>query len=507
VAEKTEQEKPGSKWVWWSTEESVEQSAISALACFEVAAGIYLYWWAIPYWFDTSIHLLISVLVAPFLLLRSPRSVAVALEAFERFVRNKEEFSIRSLRGTTVVLASAVTSGIASWYIAEFWLQDYERWDLVWSSALVAWIGVQTGIATAAAIANVSGVSLTSIVATIITSTLSMFIAGNTFAAASWIVLGVVAAALASGVYVFGATCIAVVRAKSGVASAAGVAISSATAALGASGVILGIWSHSLFQRTLATIRCLKQGWAQFEENWHMLVWALDFRQPPELLPGIKHRPDLEDFTSVRLLNWREFKHVVEFIIGCFSLIFFFLPAWLYRLSLKSTCWFWWPLVFALNSGRETGVAVTAGQPEKAAARFEQQGKTWRAGFLALLSVTLLLHALGLIPDWNLPVPGVKGGLDFYALVGQMGYLMLPCAVLQAELYFHANFMHPRAAADDLGSGHRRGFALRIGVRNFLLWSGLLVMLAVFAAEWVPVLVPFAELVETRYFVFFPFAL
>jgi hypothetical protein len=78
---------------------------------------------------------------------------------------------------------------------------------------------------------------------------------------------------------------------------------------------------------------------------------------------------------------------------------------------------------------------------------------------------------------------------------------------LQAELYFHANFMLPRATMDDLGILHRRGFALRIGVRNFLLWSGLLMILAVFAAEWVPVLVPFAEFVETRYFAFFPFAL
>ena len=88
-----------------------------------------------------------------------------------------------------------------------------------------------------------------------------------------------------------------------------------------------------------------------------------------------------------------------------------------------------------------------------------------------------------------------------------MGYLILPCAALQAELYFHANFMLPRATADDLGVWHWRGFVLRIGVRNFLLWSGLLVMLAVFAAEWVPVLVSFAEFVETRYFAFFPFAL
>ena len=54
----------GPKWVWGSTEASVERGAISVLACVEVAAGIGLYWWLIPWWLETNLHLLISVLVA-----------------------------------------------------------------------------------------------------------------------------------------------------------------------------------------------------------------------------------------------------------------------------------------------------------------------------------------------------------------------------------------------------------------------------------------------------------
>ena len=34
------------------------------LACAEVAAGIWLYRWLIPWWLETNLHLLISVLVA-----------------------------------------------------------------------------------------------------------------------------------------------------------------------------------------------------------------------------------------------------------------------------------------------------------------------------------------------------------------------------------------------------------------------------------------------------------
>ena len=97
---------PGPKWVWVSTEDSVERGAISALACAEVVAGIWLYWWLLPWWLETNLHLLISVLVAPLLLLRSPVSVKAALAAFERYNKG-EEISLRSKPGAVALLLGA----------------------------------------------------------------------------------------------------------------------------------------------------------------------------------------------------------------------------------------------------------------------------------------------------------------------------------------------------------------------------------------------------------------
>ncbi len=106
----------GPKWVWGSTEESVARGAISVLACAEVAAGIWLYWWVIPWWLETNLHLLISVLVAPLLLLRSPESVAAALAAFERYNDSQDEdFSLRSKRGAVAMLLAAGLSALVSW--------------------------------------------------------------------------------------------------------------------------------------------------------------------------------------------------------------------------------------------------------------------------------------------------------------------------------------------------------------------------------------------------------
>ena len=104
----------GSKWVWWSTEESVERGGISVLACAEVAAGIWLYWWVLPWWLETNLHLLISVFVAPLLLLRSPASVEAALAAFERYWSTGEGFPLHSTRGAVVMLLAAGLSALAS---------------------------------------------------------------------------------------------------------------------------------------------------------------------------------------------------------------------------------------------------------------------------------------------------------------------------------------------------------------------------------------------------------
>lgn len=253
----------------------------------------------------------------------------------------------------------------------------------------------------------------------------------------------------------------------------------------------------------------MPKGWFLIAKNWRELVIAQDFCRPPELLPGIECNSELSHFTVREIArldeNARGAERVFYLSIEFLAYVILFLPVWLYRLSLKSTCWFWWPLVFAQGSGRKAALAVSSeGGPEKAAARFEQQGKTWAAGFLALLSALLVLHAFGLIPKLTLPVPGVKDGLDLYASIGQMSYLLLPCAVVQAEFFLRANFMHPRAAANDLGQGHRRLFTWSVALRNFLLWTALLIGLALVAAEWVPVLEPFANFVETRYLGQFP---
>ena len=82
--------------------------------------------------------------------------------------------------------------------------------------------------------------------------------------------------------------------------------------------------------------------------------------------------------------------------------------------------------------------------------------------------------------------------------------LMLPCAGVQLALFLLCDRFLARAKAGHLGSRPRTAFRWLVGLRQFLLWSALFAALALNLANWVPVLTPFAELVETHYFSRFP---
>ena len=106
--------------------------------------------------------------------------------------------------------------------------------------------------------------------------------------------------------------------------------------------------------------------------------------------------------------------------------------------------------------------------------------------------------------DWLALLPVSRGGIDLLGALGDMIYLMLPCAGVQLALFLLCGRYLARAKAGHLGSWPRTAFLWLFNLRQFLLWSGLIAALALYLENWVPVLTPFAELVETNYFSWFP---
>ncbi len=121
--------------VWWSSRDSIAAEKISLLAVAEVIFSVAAYWW-IAWYFDTYAHLLISILVAPLILLRSDESVALGVEMFGRYMSG-EDFPPRSAKGVSAVIVSAVAAGGASWLAVDWFLVGHEGWSLFWRAMLI----------------------------------------------------------------------------------------------------------------------------------------------------------------------------------------------------------------------------------------------------------------------------------------------------------------------------------------------------------------------------------
>ena len=98
-------------------------------------------------------------------------------------------------------------------------------------------------------------------------------------------------------------------------------------------------------QRTLRHVGC---GVRALPRNFRRLAVCTSPKQVPELVPGIE--PGETMFTLPDLLQMLKSARHSDSALAYFYIppvmLMWFLPGWLYRLTLKSTVWFWWPLAF-----------------------------------------------------------------------------------------------------------------------------------------------------------------
>ncbi|MEO5333264.1 MAG: hypothetical protein H7839_14710 [Magnetococcus sp. YQC-5] len=83
--------------------------------------------------------------------------------------------------------------------------------------------------------------------------------------------------------------------------------------------------------------------------NWRKNLFIINTKHPPELVPGLKLlTDDLSFYYFVNKINKGDtfLDRFVTFIISTI----FFLPAMLYRWSLKSTCWLYFPLIYIIST-------------------------------------------------------------------------------------------------------------------------------------------------------------
>ena len=318
---------------WISNTDSVENNEPTILAIFETLVAVVAYW-GIAWWLDTHIHLLISICVAPLLLLRSPESTDRGVRWFLAYMNGITEITPENTPGRFwgIVLFALVISAACAYGLAHVFLVGHEGWALF---ARAFGVGVLTGI-----IGVMAAVAV------------AVAVVGAGTGAVAVAVVGAVAVAAAGAGAIAGAGAVA-----GAVAVAVGIAPVFVVLFFFVS-FAAGVWLRSLGVRVVATLRHPVRGIRAVPNNWRRILLAMDSHHAPELVPGLSaHEEELSlpgMIKEIRTGDW-EIR-----LIGSLMIPIFFLPGLLYRWSLKSTCWLYLPLIYlggglgrSLDSARE----------------------------------------------------------------------------------------------------------------------------------------------------------
>ncbi len=398
VAQKNE----SGRWVWWSSLESRERGQISVLACAETVFAVGLYWW-IAIHFQTHFHLLTSVFIAPLLLLRSPQSIEAGVRWFMEdwfgFKGYQQWHRVRNVRWICVM---AVLSGFATYFmtrwLAQTWLPGKQGLSSFGCSILIGIISESIAIALPLAIAVAPRdndaiadlASFSAMVSIIVAST----IVGTAAMVGPVVILGVglgvrvgVNSGRATHEFATGAILLALVPFLS-------------------VGFGLGVAIRALLWRLAATLHFLIPGVQQVPENWRENNFLTDSCVPPELLPNIRYKH--AHFCMDGLVSSMRVENAVSvWVFVPIVVPFLFLPSFLYRLNIKATAWFWWPLAYLLKP--HSPVEIESQQHQALCWPWTDPfQRFWLCGsvIVAAISIALLtlnIHAWWAIRDFNAP--------------------------------------------------------------------------------------------------------
>lgn len=361
--------------IFWSTRHSINNDIPSVTAIIETAVAVILYWWVAIH-FETYLPLLLSAAMAPLVLLRSDQSAALGVRWFKTWEENTwndnrtyserepKEYWLISMVGVLAILLA----GLTAFFLTRYFLVGLKGWAALWRAFAIAWTssaisGAVTAAGAGAGTAGVRGAVLGATTETILKVEAG---AGAVVIAGAIAIAGADAVAVVAAVVLAGGGALAVVKAGGGAIAAAGAVaagvrgianrrVSGATTRFISFqfaiplllGVSLGAFLVSLFIRIAATLRHPYLGWLDLPRNFRRLIICTSPLQKPELVPGLA--PGETQFTLTDM--WQLFRTIRhsggrdERALGMVffppALLLWFLPGWLYRLTLKSTALFW----------------------------------------------------------------------------------------------------------------------------------------------------------------------
>ena len=316
--------------ILYSTPESRAAGKLSVLAIIEVIASVAIYWWIAAAW-ETQLHILVSLIAAPLYLLRSDESVTKAQVMWDEYNNDGDTTTKYSFKFWCLLLFAGFITGLISYFLSIHLLAIYQGWSLAWRSAFLGWFLFNISVAATIMIKEMgvlaragSALAVSTAVVTIM-ATIAGVIAG---------------AGLSKGTLVVTVVIVIVIAGKR---AQAGLGIFFGT------GTATGTWLRTLLIRIISISTFFISGVKSAPMNWQRSLWVEDFLLAPELIPGVEIKP-IYTFEH-QLWGLKSPSSLKGFIICLVLLPIFFLPTLVWRLSLKSTAWFYAPIFLMSKPG------------------------------------------------------------------------------------------------------------------------------------------------------------
>ena len=428
-----------SSLVLWSSHKSIKNRNISLLAIVEIVVAVAFYWW-LTYYYDTYWHILASIFVTPFLLLRSEQSISLTLDLMDKGIRKRKPIS-EKIETSMVLTSTNILIGL--WIYVSSMIALYLTDNIVLNLFLALFvsfffIGLILSSSTLLSVRAAMRRSKNNI-------TFYLFIIVISLAMASlYPFIGLVNSILVTIIVTFvEALLIYLVLQFKENSFLYSLTRPPLLFFLGVGG-IFGSLIILMLYRVVSTIIFIKYGYKNFLSNWHESMLIKDIKSQPEIVPGIEsyesYMSDMFKLSNFSLKIKKNIQfnyldplyHLLKYSI-LFTIITF------YRLSIKATFWFFIPLLFLVKS---PNLSDSKKISSFLSSLFETK-IAWLRAFLALIVIVyfILTHFNFItFEHWDSPFAHIILILYLdYSNVELWQYFQLSVAVLSIVLFLYAD--------------------------------------------------------------------
>lgn len=407
-------------WVLHCSDESIAAGQVSLFAIAEILLAVGLYWWLVTH-FDWPWMAFVGMIAAPMLLLRSQESIVLGVRLLQKYWRPEQTFE--TLYERLIVAAPGfLLIAVIIWLINMKFLDGKSPFSVL--NIVFALLFISMFVRAA-----IKAIVLVGVLTVMFCSFGALYILLLEFLKYLFnIHQNSIEFILSMIPFLLVAVTISVVFAKELANAVERKVLGDIEAGLFlnhfGSFFVFDIFLKGLLIRLFSVLRHPLVGFAQLPNNWREAMWVIDFYHQPELLPQANRVDTL--LTANGLWGKLRTQPENERVLWITMLVAWYVPAFAYRMSLKASFWFWFPLILALKQ------PLKDHDPEDsrdAMARITPW-HLWCILITAIIMVWLfsaspILQTLyGVLPDWwhqlaiHFPAAPPVGGIRY--LFGQL---------------------------------------------------------------------------------------